>query len=75
MVRRLYFAFALIAPIVIVGVSFRFPDAWWAFLVVGPLIALGGHDVLQTKHSLLRVFPIIGHGRQLMEELRPGIQQ
>ena len=75
MVRRLYFAFALIAPIVIVGLSFRFPHAWWAFLVVGPLIALGGHDVLQTKHSLLRVFPIIGHGRQLMEELRPGIQQ
>ena len=75
MVRRLYFAFALIAPIVIVGLSFRFPNAWWAFLVVGPLIALGVHDVLQTKHSLLRVFPIIGHGRHLMEELRPGIQQ
>ena len=75
MVRRLYFAFALIAPIVIVGLSFRFPDAWWAFVVVGPLIALGVHDVLQTKHSLLRVFPIIGHGRYLMEALRPEIQQ
>ena len=42
--------------------------------VVGPLIALGVHDVLQTKHSLQRVYPIIGHGRALMEELRPEIQ-
>ena len=75
MVRRLYFAFALIAPIVIVGLSFRFPGAWWAFVVVGPMIALGAHDLLQTEHSLLRVFPIIGHGRYLMEALRPEIQQ
>ena len=75
MVRRLYFAFALIAPILIVGLSFRFPDAWWTLVVVGPLIALGLHDVLQTEHALLRVFPIVGHGRYLMEELRPEIQQ
>ena len=75
MVRRVYFTFALIAPIVIVGLSFRVPAAWWTFVVVGPLIALGLHDVLQTDHSLLRVFPIIGHGRYLMEELRPEIQQ
>ena len=75
MVRRLYFTFAVIAPIVIVGLSFRFPAAWWTFVIVGPLIALGLHDVLQTEHSLLRVFPIIGHGRYLMEEVRPEIQQ
>jgi glutamate synthase domain-containing protein 2 len=31
--------------------------------------------MLQTRHSLLRVYPVIGHGRYFMEFIRPEIQQ
>jgi glutamate synthase domain-containing protein 2 len=75
MIRRLFFAFALTAPIAIFAASQWWPPALWSLVLVTPVIALGLHDVLQTQHSLLRVYPVIGHGRYLMEEVRPEIQQ
>lgn len=33
------------------------------------------HDMFQTKHAILRNFPLIGHFRYLLEGLRPEIQQ
>ena len=33
------------------------------------------HDVVQTKHSILRNYPVIGHMRYLMEGIRPELQQ
>jgi glutamate synthase domain-containing protein 2 len=49
---------------------------WWvlAAFVVG-LLALGVHDVVQKKHSILRNFPVLGHMRRLLELIRPEIQQ
>jgi len=43
----------------------------WLFVVVAPIILVGIHDLTQTKHSLLRVYPVIAHARYLMEEIRP----
>ncbi|WP_338749647.1 FMN-binding glutamate synthase family protein [Janibacter alittae] len=36
---------------------------------------LAAHDMLQKKHSILRNYPVIGHMRYLLEELRPELQQ
>ena len=33
------------------------------------------HDVVQTKHSILRNYPVLGHMRFLMEDIRPELQQ
>lgn len=51
------------------------PDGLWAWVVVGPVVAVGVRDYLQTKHTILRNFPIIGHFRYLFEEIRPEINQ
>jgi len=75
MVRRLFIAFAVLAPAVIALASTRVPAALWALLLVGPIIVLGVRDLLQTRHALLRIFPVLGHGRYLLEEVRPEIQQ
>ena len=45
------------------------------FVLVVPLIVLGLYDLFQKKHSLLRIYPVIGHGRYLFEAVRPEIQQ
>lgn len=66
---------SLIVVALIGAVSIVWPTAAWAYAFVGPLVALGLHDVLQRKHTVLRNFPIIGHGRYLMEAIRPEIQQ
>ena len=39
------------------------------------LAALGIYDVLQREHSILRNYPIAGHLRFLLEDLRPELQQ
>jgi glutamate synthase domain-containing protein 2 len=47
----------------------------WFLILTLPVIAVGTHDVLQTRRTLLRNYPIFGHGRYLMEVLRPKIYQ
>jgi glutamate synthase domain-containing protein 2 len=39
------------------------------------LAALGTWDLVQTRHTILRVYPILGHVRFLMELIRPEIRQ
>jgi len=73
--RRLFATFAVLVPAGIVAMAWFEPLAWWAFAVVGPILLVALHDLLQRRHSLLRSFPVIGHGRFLMEAVRPEIQQ
>ena len=47
----------------------------WVLVVIGPIIALGLYDCLQKQHTILRNFPVIGHGRYLMVMIRPETQQ
>ena len=47
--------------------------AWW--VLAAALSILGIHDVLQTRHAILRNYPIAGHFRFLFEEIRPEIRQ
>ncbi len=75
MVRILFFVFSVAAPALIVLAQTRFPWAWWAFALVGPIVLVGLYDLIQTRHSLLRIYPVIGHGRYFFEEVRPEIQQ
>ncbi len=49
--------------------------ALYAFVVVGPAFVLGAVDCLQKKQTLRRNFPLLAHGRYLMELLRPELNQ
>ena len=56
--------------------AFAVATAWW--FVAGPLIffaLVGITDLIQRRHSVLRNYPVIGHGRFLLEEIRPEIRQ
>jgi glutamate synthase domain-containing protein 2 len=44
-------------------------------LVFALLLAIGVRDVLQTRHSVLRNYPVIGHLRFLLEFIRPEMRQ
>ncbi|MDE0914141.1 MAG: FMN-binding glutamate synthase family protein [Planctomycetota bacterium] len=49
----------------------------WAYLAAGvfALCVVAFHDVTQTRRAILRNFPVIGHGRYLMEAIRPEVNQ
>lgn len=72
----------VVAGIVLVGVvalgAGLTTDAW-LLDVVGVVVLLLGvvgiHDLVQTRHSILRNYPVAGHMRFLLEHIRPEIQQ
>jgi glutamate synthase domain-containing protein 2 len=54
-----------------------FPSAYVVILLVlfGALAAVGTKDLLQTRHAVLRNYPLSAHIRFILEEIRPEIRQ
>jgi glutamate synthase domain-containing protein 2 len=52
-------------------------SAWWLVVAIalGLLLGLGFYDLIQRRHSLLRLYPVIGHARFMLEAIRPEMQQ
>ena len=66
----------LLCVVAAIGVGgLVWPPTWWAFVGVLPLVALAVADMTQTRHAVRRNFPLIGHGRYLLEMIRPEINQ
>lgn len=47
---------------------------WWLLLTI-PLLVIGIFNVLQTKHSVLKNYPLIGYLRYWFESIRPEMRQ
>lgn len=59
----------------VVAFSFGAPGRWVLLAITLALLVLGVHDMVQTKHAILRNYPILGRMRFLLESIRPEIQQ
>ena len=57
------------------GAVGHWAPAWIFLAVFGALSLLGVADLLQTRHSIRRNYPVIGHVRWLAESVRPEIRQ
>lgn len=53
----------------------QWPPAGWLYIVLIPVIALGIRDMGQRRHTILRLYPVIGHFRYMFESVRKEIQQ
>lgn len=73
--RKDFVWFAVISTVIVGILGYFFSPLFWLFLVLLPVLALGFYDMFQTKHSIRRVFPILGRVRYWMEWLRPKIYQ
>lgn len=74
--RYTVFALIVILSVLALGAGFLW-SAWWfvpaAMLV--PLALVGVRDIRQTRHAILKNYPVIGHIRFIMESFRPEIRQ
>ena len=76
MLMRQYFViFAIVAPLLVLGLWFLWSPAKWLFLVVIPIVVLGIIDMFQTRHTVRRLYPFLGRFRYMLEAVRPEIQQ
>src|SRR6204780_2250536 len=75
--------FFVLTSVVAIAVILLFADldGYSSIYVVIPLILftglalLGIHDIVQTRHSVLRNYPLMAHIRFILEEIRPEIRQ
>ncbi len=77
--RMLPLTIAVVATLLFLVALLALP-AWQQFLwepalLAGILSAVGIADLFQTRHAILRNYPILGHIRFLLEKVRPEIRQ
>src|ERR1700744_3304932 len=72
-----YFALIVAIACAIVSAALIFWSAWFLvpFALATALSALGIWDMVQTKHSLRRNYPILANIRFMLEKIRPEIRQ
>ena len=73
--RSLFLQASFVVLAINVVSYFYFPQVLWSMIFFGPLIILGLFDITQKSHSVLRNFPVLGHMRYLLEEIRPEMYQ
>ena len=51
----------------------------WRYAILGGTAVAGAattaYDLVQRKHAILRNFPVVGHGRFLVEKFGPELRQ
>jgi glutamate synthase domain-containing protein 2 len=74
--RYFIFQTVLLLSAASAALAYYLHPAWaWSFALLGPLLLVGLYDQLQTRHSILRNYPIIGHIRFILEAIRPELRQ
>lgn len=73
--RKLFALISLVLGVLSGLLGWFYPSLWIIPAVVLALIGLGIYDMLQTSHTILRNFPVVGHFRYLFESISPEIQQ
>jgi glutamate synthase domain-containing protein 2 len=73
---RKIFIISSIVIVALIGVwAYYWIYALYAFVIVGPVIYMGIADMVQTRQSIKRNFPLLGRLRYVFEDMRPKIQQ
>jgi glutamate synthase domain-containing protein 2 len=67
-------AFAIATPLLLYAWRVEWLSGWWA-AGTAVVLAVGLRDLIQTRHSILRNYPVLGHFRFLFEAIRPEIRQ
>lgn len=72
---KAFIGYSIASLFLIIGLGLFFPWVYWLLILVLPLIIMGVMDMMQTKHAIIRNYPIFGRMRYWMEALRPKIYQ
>jgi glutamate synthase domain-containing protein 2 len=77
--RYALFSIALIGTVALLCLAWRMPDQMPMLAIPlalsGGLAVLGLHDFFQSRHAILRNYPIAAHLRFLLENIRPEMRQ
>ena len=75
MMRYAAYAASVVLAILAIGLALFDPRWTWAVVVFGGLAALGTCDLVQTRSTLRRVYPLLAHFRYGLESIGPEMRQ
>jgi glutamate synthase domain-containing protein 2 len=73
--RKIFIICSIVISVILLVWSYFWIDVLLLFLIVGPMIYMGVADMVQTRQSIRRNFPLLGRLRYVFEDMRPKIQQ
>lgn len=73
--RKIFIVSSVAITALILIWAYFWTYALFSFVVVGPIIYMGIVDIVQTRQSIKRNFPLLGRLRYVFEDMRPKIQQ
>lgn len=73
--RKRFYALSSVAILIAAALTWAWTPAAVLLVMVLAVVGVGIHDIIQTEHTVMRNFPVAGHGRWFMEWLRPMIYQ
>jgi len=75
MIKNIFFGFTIVIAVGSLWAFSNLPQLLWLLIIFLPIIIIGIKDITQTQHTILRNYPVLGHFRYLLEEIRPEINQ
>lgn len=74
--RRMFLFTSLLSLVITFFLAYYISRNWYVLFAILLVISfMGYYDMLQTKHTIRRIYPVFGRLRYVMEELRPKIYQ
>src|SRR6188508_559495 len=73
--RKMFIISSIVLSLLLIIWAYYWIDALLGFIILGPVIYMGVVDMIQTKQSIKRNFPLLGRLRYVFEDMRPKIQQ
>ena len=74
--RKQFVVTIIILLLVTLGLSYFVSPYWYVAVAVVLLLAyMGIVDMIQNRHAIRKIYPVVGRLRYVMEELRPKMYQ
>lgn len=74
--RNLFIIASIFALVALGTAGYFIHEAyWWMLAILSPFYIMGYYDIIQTKHTIRKNYPLIGRLRYVLESIRPEISQ
>lgn len=75
-VRKLILGIIILINLIIISFGVIFTPKWfWLLIIPFPLLVIALYHSFQTKHAILRNYPLVGYFRYFLESIRPELRQ
>ena len=73
--RDKFLSWGIVLVLATLAVSLLIKAHYWIPTLLAAIYALGVYNAYQTKHAILRNFPVLGYFRYFFEDISPEMQQ